>query len=968
MAEIRILYIEEEETQRRKLASSLAERGFDISAQSNGVAALAELRKSAFDLVLCNLNLSDIGGLELLARIRESNPSLPFLLLAARDSINAAVTAIRQGADNYLLKPFSIEEVEICIHQALERAQLLQKLEEKSKQLEGKTIELARANVDLLGIQEELQKIEEQIRLIVETSPVPTIVSRLDDGKIVYANEGLARLVGVPKDKLVGQMTPDFYHRREDRELVVAALRRDGFLRDFEVQLVRPDGQIIWSNMSLAVTKLAGEVVIIGGVSDITARKEAEEKLHLYRQLYLASVDSIVILDKAGRYIESNPAHLKATGMNAEQLESIDILSLLGIDPENKLRSALLEGKSCRFEIRPTQSATGIKVAEISAYPIRNDDDEIVAYAGIGRDVSAQRLAQETLATRARYEEGLAACSQALLTERDQHSAIEKALLHLLESTDTSRVYLYEMAEGAKDMLESLQTHEVCAEGIEPQMDNPDMQTESVRQNFQDWTSKLQRGEHVGGLVRNFPDDQRELLEQQDIVSILVLPLMIEGKCAGFIGFDDCRRERVENEEDLCLLRTAAEIIGSYLTAKRVEEALRVSEERFRHLVENVTDVIYSVTPDGRFSYLSPQFTEVTGYRPEEFIGRPVRDLQPHSHKEEPHESWLEDVFSGKVDRVMDDQFSLTSKTGEERWFVSNMSVVRDEEGQVVEFIGVAHDITEMQRVLEDLERTNKELRNTQSQLVQSEKMASLGQLVAGIAHEINTPIGALSSMHNTQVRAYEKLSAELKSRFAEECANNRALKTSLQVMGDANDVIANATQRVTTIVRRLRSFARLDEAELKTVDLHEGIEDTLTLIHHEIKHAITIKRDFGKLPPLSCFPGRLNQVFLNLLNNARQAIKDEGEIAIRTFMRGGRACIEISDTGSGIKPENLKKVFDPGFTTKGVGVGTGLGLSICFQIIADHQGEIKVASELGEGTTFTITLPTDLDKRLGVS
>jgi signal transduction histidine kinase len=240
--------------------------------------------------------------------------------------------------------------------------------------------------------------------------------------------------------------------------------------------------------------------------------------------------------------------------------------------------------------------------------------------------------------------------------------------------------------------------------------------------------------------------------------------------------------------------------------------------------------------------------------------------------------------------------------------------------------------------------------------------MAALGMLVAGIAHEINTPVGAINSMHDTLVRAIEKLKGTMK-----ECdlsaADSTQMKPTLSVIDDANRVIKSGTERVTTIVRRLRSFARLDEAELKEVDIHEGIEDTLTLIHHEIKNRIELVRNFGDIPRVTCFPGRLNQVFLNLLNNARQAIEGEGKITITTAAVNKKIEIRFADTGRGIAPDTVSRVFDPGFTTKGVGVGTGLGLSICYQIIEDHHGHIDVKSRLGKGTTFTIVLPTNLDE-----
>jgi signal transduction histidine kinase len=159
-----------------------------------------------------------------------------------------------------------------------------------------------------------------------------------------------------------------------------------------------------------------------------------------------------------------------------------------------------------------------------------------------------------------------------------------------------------------------------------------------------------------------------------------------------------------------------------------------------------------------------------------------------------------------------------------------------------------------------------------------------------------------------------------------------------------------------------------LDEAELKTVDIHRGLDDSLMLVHHQNKDAIKIHKEYGSVPQVACYPDRLNQVFLNLLVNAQQSIVDKGEIAVRTFLRDGKVHIEITDTGKGIPEDQVKNIFDPGFTTKGVGVGTGLGLSICYKIMQQHHGEIQVRSEVGKGSTFTVILPSDLDKVLGLT
>jgi two-component system NtrC family sensor kinase len=254
------------------------------------------------------------------------------------------------------------------------------------------------------------------------------------------------------------------------------------------------------------------------------------------------------------------------------------------------------------------------------------------------------------------------------------------------------------------------------------------------------------------------------------------------------------------------------------------------------------------------------------------------------------------------------------------------------------------------------LESTNRELRETQAALVQSEKMASLGNLVAGVAHEINTPVGSINSNGDVMVRALTKIREILAAPSGTQ--DNQQLEQTLDILEDIGKVNQTACERIVKIVRSLRSFARLDEAERKKVDLHEGLESTLTLVNHELKNRIDVVRDYGELPAIECYPNQLNQVFMNILVNASQAIKGNGTITIRTRAEGETVTLAFSDTGAGIGPEHLAKVFDPGFTTKGVGVGTGLGLAICYKIVKEHGGRIDVESERGRGTTFTVTLP----------
>ncbi len=251
-----------------------------------------------------------------------------------------------------------------------------------------------------------------------------------------------------------------------------------------------------------------------------------------------------------------------------------------------------------------------------------------------------------------------------------------------------------------------------------------------------------------------------------------------------------------------------------------------------------------------------------------------------------------------------------------------------------------------------------RELRQTQAQLVQSEKVASLGQLVAGIAHEINTPLGAVCSASETTALAVEKLRATLDRDFPGARQDNRRLRRALRALDEAGQIITRGSERVSEVVSRLQAFARLDEAEVKPMALREGLETALALLQHLVPERVTVVTDYGPTPQIVCNPRQLNQVFYNLLLNACQAMDGPGEIRVTTATSGDRVIVIIRDDGSGIPQGNLSRIFDPGFTTRGVGVGAGLGLATCYRIVRDHGGEITLTSEPGVGTTVTLMLP----------
>ncbi len=289
-------------------------------------------------------------------------------------------------------------------------------------------------------------------------------------------------------------------------------------------------------------------------------------------------------------------------------------------------------------------------------------------------------------------------------------------------------------------------------------------------------------------------------------------------------------------------------------------------------------------------------------------------------------------------------------------------------------------EIEEKNVVLEDqkeeLHSMLESLKLTQSQLVQSEKMASLGQLVAGIAHEINNPVTFISAGVDSlgtnleEVRQvleiYHRITPENTKEKLNEIENIKEQIDYKQAIREINKLIEsikNGTERTTQIVNGLRTFSRLDEDVLKIADIHEGLDSTLILLRNRYKSRIEINKAYGDIPSVECFPGQLNQVFMNIISNSIDAIEDKGVITISTSKSFDSLEIKIKDSGSGM-PEDIKaKIFDPFYTTKEVGDGTGLGLSISHGIIEKHGGSIKVQSEAGKGSEFIINLPLKQEK-----
>ncbi|MBI1921304.1 MAG: PAS domain S-box protein [Geobacter sp.] len=390
---------------------------------------------------------------------------------------------------------------------------------------------------------------------------------------------------------------------------------------------------------------------------------------------------------------------------------------------------------------------------------------------------------------------------------------------------------------------------------------------------------------------------------------------------------------------------------------------VEAAKDEWERTVDSMEDMIILADSAGRIRRCNESFRRFTGRPYQEMIGKSWKQLLKKQGMNGPALFWAGVELRHEASHrwFLFDEYPCTARDG----FESSGVVI------------TMRDITDLKNASKALSDAYDELKSTHAKLLQQEKMASIGQLAAGVAHEINNPIGYVSSNLRTMEKYVKRLSEYIyrqddalgsQPNGAPAYEELQVLRRRLKIDFIADDVVdllkesLEGTERVQQIVRDLKCFSHVDEAEWKLADINECLESTLNVVGNELKYKAAVKKDFGELPRVKCYPQRLNQVFMNLLVNAVHSIDNFGEISVRTWQEGKYACISVADTGGGIPPELLNRVFEPFFTTKEVGRGTGLGLSISYDIVKKHGGEIFVASEVGKGTTFVVKIPLSVE------
>ena len=426
--------------------------------------------------------------------------------------------------------------------------------------------------------------------------------------------------------------------------------------------------------------------------------------------------------------------------------------------------------------------------------------------------------------------------------------------------------------------------------------------------------------------------------------------------------------------------------------------ALRESEGRFKELADILPALIWISNTEGKRIFVNQQFLQFTGLNATECMNGECAKLV-HKDDRDALQAVYEKIKT--THKATEAEYRLSHKDGSERWILETIVPRKRKNGDVSGYMGCGIDISKQKQIEKSLEDTvekrtlqlqktnqvleiekeeqlglNNQLKETQGHLIQSEKMASIGQLAAGVAHEINNPLGYIYSNLNTLKGYLTDLEqvATLANKLAKQLPKDDALATEFNqlqkdldlefLQEDLQDLVKESIEgatRAKKIVQDLRDFSRIDKQESEIFDVEEGISATLNIVHNELKYKADIVKEYGGVKPFQCVGAQLNQVFMNLFVNAAHAIEDFGKITVRTgYQDKDYIWIEVEDTGKGIPDDVKSKIFDPFFTTKPVGKGTGLGLSLSYKIIQDHQGRLEVDSVVGKGTKFRVILPTN--------
>jgi len=711
---------------------------------------------------------------------------------------------------------------------------------------------------------------------------------------IVFANQVAAEITGYARDELVGRGLSALLGGENRALLKDIQTNRRKYGRKFctEMRIATARGNVKEAEVCIAPAKSNGKMQTYVYLRDVTERKRFERQIReseeRYRNLFERVQHGIFISTKGGRFLDCNRALLAMLGYRSkEEFLKINIAKDLYVNPEDRRtfqrlveRNGFVKDFEVEFKRRDGQKITIL----LTAHPIRDGEGEIIGYQGLNIDITERKEMERRVEEAGRKFQKISEMGEDGIMMIDEGNRIIFANTMATELTGYSNQELLGMK--FTDLL-----------------------------NARDRKFLAEMHDQVG------LDESKRLCTEMKVHTA----------------------DRGTKEAEVCITiaRPEAGTMNTYVYLKDITERkkmvneIRRSNEFLTKLIASSGDGIIAADMKGDIIIFNKAAEELLGYGPKEVMGKiNIVDFYPPGGAKEIMGKLRSEEYGG-MGRLTPQQVILVNKSGEHIPIQLSASVVYDEQGKELASVGFFTDLRPRIKM-------EKELEETHLQLVNSEKMASLGKLAAGIAHEINNPLGG--------ILIYSSL-------MMEELGGADSRKQDLE------KIVQEAT-RCKDIVKSLLEFSRQTEPKMEPIDVNKAITDGLFFLEHQaLFHNIDIAKNLAPvLPGVRGNAGQLKQVFMNIIVNAAEAMHGNGTLTITTTLSQDQKAvwIDFADTGEGIPRENLSRIFDPFFTTKELGKGTGLGLSTSYGIIDAHGGRIDVKSQVGKGTTFRIELPVE--------
>jgi PAS domain S-box-containing protein len=818
---------------------------------------------------------------------------------------------------------------------------------------------------------------QERFRAIFDYAMVG-IATMSPERKWLTVNPALCRILGYDSDELMRTGWDVLTHpdeREDDTKRLEAVLSGESDGYAMEKRLLGKDGTVVHTAMSArAIRKASGKtdfvVIVLEDISNwILAEKE-----------WSASVKVLQ------RFIDHLPgsAYVKNTDARI-QLANKGFKDLFGIDPEKILGSLSTEvfpgdlGKKMQADDARIL-ATGVteriedewngRIYESTKFVIPRDDGSS-ELGGITTDITERRRTELRLAQQAQRSAILLELPKKA-TELSEKAFMQYALDQAEALTQSAIGFIHFVNDDGETIelltWSSSTLEKYCTAAFDSHypISEAGIWADAARNKAPVVINDYATTENKHGLPPG----------HSALVRLLSIPVMEDGRVRMMTGVGN----KADNYNDFDV--ETVQLIGSetwrIVRRLRSESALRLAMQ-----VVNASPVVCyrSLATDGWPLVFISDNVRQWGYTASQLLaGQPgVYDVIHPDDLPRMQDETNRHIAEGTTRFAL--EYRLVTAENKVVWVLGRASIHLDAEGKPEYYDGVLTDITErktqqslMDDALSQQKKLNKRLEEANNQLMQSEKMASIGQLAAGVAHELNNPIGFVHSnlgtldgyVHDLMaiIAGYEALLSKPGEPNPHEDEMRRLMERHdfAFLKNDIFSLLAESKDglgRVRKIVQDLKNFSRVGEQEWQEADLHQGLDSTLNIVWNELKYKAKVVKEYGDIPLVFCLISQLNQVFMNLLVNAGHAIETQGTITIRTYRHDDdKVCVDISDTGKGIAPENINRIFEPFFTTKPVGKGTGLGLSLSYGIIKRHGGQIEVESTEGQGTTFRLILP----------